>query len=61
MQTTVIDLVVQYIVKNTRYTPYQCYRVLELVSKYGEKTRAHLNKKQNEILDMVVYLLGGNQ
>jgi hypothetical protein len=57
----IIDYAVSYIVHNTRYTPYQCYRVIELISKYGEKAPYHLTKKQYEIMKMLVYLLGVGQ
>ena len=56
----VVDYAVSYIVHNTRYTPYQCYRVIELISKYGEKTTYYLTKKQYKIMKMLVYLLNGN-
>ena len=55
----IIDYAVSYIVHNTRYTPYQCYRVIELITKYGDKTPYHLTKKQHKIMEMLVYLLGG--
>ena len=55
----IIDYAVSYIVHNTRYTPYQCYRVIELITKYGDKTPYHLTKKQDKIMKMLVYLLGG--
>lgn len=55
----IIDYAVSYIVHNTRYTPYQCYRVIELITKYGNKTPYYLTKKQYKIMEMLVYLLGG--
>lgn len=55
----VVQLAISYIVHNTRHSAYQCYRVMELIGKYGENVRPHLNKKQTEILDMLVWLLGG--
>ena len=55
----IIDYAVSCIVHNTRYTPYQCYRVIELITKYGDKTPYYLTKKQYKIMEMLVYLLGG--
>ena len=55
----IIDYAVSYIVHNTRYTPYQCYRVIELITKYGNKTPYYLTKKQYKIMEMLVHLLGG--
>ena len=55
----IINYAVSYIVHNTRYTPYQCYRVIELITKYGNKTPYYLTKKQYKIMEMLVYLLGG--
>ena len=57
--SNIIDYAVSYIVHNTRYTPYQCYRVIELINKYGNKTPYYLTKKQYKIMEMLVYLLGG--
>lgn len=57
--SNIIDYAVSYIVHNTRYTPYQCYRVIELITKYGGKTPYYLTKKQYKIMKMLVYLLGG--
>lgn len=57
--SNIIDYAVSYIVHNTRYTPYQCYRVVELITKYGNKTPYYLTKKQYKIMEMLVYLLGG--
>ena len=57
--SNIIDYAVSYIVHNTRYTPYQCYRVIELITKYGDKTPYYLTKKQTKIMKMLVYLLGG--
>lgn len=56
----ILEMVVSYIVHNTRYTPYQCYRVIELIAKYGDKTPYYVNKKQYKILQMMLYLLGEN-
>lgn len=54
----IIDYAVSYIVHNTEYSAYQVYRVIELITKWGDKTEYHLcNKKQKEILKMLVYLL----
>ena len=58
--SNIIDYAVSYIVHNTRYTPYQCYRVIELITKYGDKTPYHLTKKQYKIMELLVYLLSEN-
>ena len=57
--SNIIDYAVSYIVHNTMYTPYQCYRVIELITKYGDKTPYYLTKKQHKIMKMLVYLLDG--
>lgn len=54
----VVDYAINFIVRNTLYTPYQCYRVIEIITKWGEKAPYHMTKKQKEILSMLVYLLG---
>lgn len=53
---TVVDATVEYITRTTAYTPYQVYRVFELIGKYGDKVRSHLTKKQNKILDLILYI-----
>ena len=58
--SNIIDYAVNYIVHNTRYTPYQCYRVIELITKYGDKTPYYLTKRQYKIMKLLVYLLSGN-
>lgn len=57
----IIDYAVSWIVHNTRYSAYQCYNTLEVISKWGDKAPYHCNKKQKEILKLLVYLLGGEQ
>lgn len=54
---TIVDTAIEFICKNTKYTPAQCYRVVELISKYGEKTLNHCTKKQKKILKYLLYLL----
>ena len=54
---TIVDTAIEFICKNSKYTPAQCYRVVELISKYGEKTLYHCTKKQKEILKYLLYLL----
>ena len=49
----IIDYAVSYIVHNTSY------RVIELITKYGDKAPYYLTKKQYKIMEMLVYLLGG--
>jgi hypothetical protein len=57
MKKTIVDTAIEFICKSTKYTPAQCYRVVELISKYGEKTFYHCTKKQKEILKYLLYLL----
>lgn len=36
-------------VKHTRYSMYQVLRTLAVVNKYGEKSKYHMSKKQQDI------------
>lgn len=54
---TIVDKAIEVICKSTRYTPTQCYRVVELITKYGDKTFYHCTKKQKDILKCLLYLL----
>ena len=56
MNQNVVDMAVNWIVYNTRYTPFQCYRVIEIISKKGEKAPYYLTKKQKKILDLLMWL-----
>ena len=56
MNQNVVDMAVNWIVYNTRYTPFQCYRVIEIISKKGEKAPYCLTKKQKKILDLLMWL-----
>ena len=56
MNQNVVDMAVNWIVYNTRYTPFQCYRVIEIISQKGEKAPYYLTKKQKKILDLLMWL-----